>query len=49
MAKRGFGRFIQEAWDQDLVEYALLVAFVSLGSLVAVQSLGPVVSVSTAC
>ena len=33
-------RFVREDEDQDLIEYALLAAFISLAAVLAIQQLG---------
>ena len=37
-------RFVREDEGQDLIEYALLAAFISLAAVVAIQSLGSAVN-----
>jgi pilus assembly protein Flp/PilA len=37
-------RFIREDEGQDLIEYALLAAFISLAAVLAIQSLGSAVN-----
>jgi pilus assembly protein Flp/PilA len=37
-------RFIREEEGQDLVEYALLIAFVSLAAVVGMQALGTAIN-----
>ena len=38
-----FGRLIRDEEGQDLIEYALLAAFVALGSVAALIVLGPAI------
>jgi pilus assembly protein Flp/PilA len=37
-------RFVREDEGQDLIEYALLAAFISLAAVLAIQSLGSAVN-----
>jgi pilus assembly protein Flp/PilA len=37
-------RFVREDEGQDLVEYALLIAFVSLAAIVGMQALGTAIN-----
>jgi Flp pilus assembly pilin Flp len=38
-----FSRLMRDEAGQDLIEYALLAAFVALGSVLALQTLGPAI------
>ena len=38
--KNLFNRFVREEQGQDLIEYALLAALISLASIVAITALG---------
>ena len=39
-----FKKFVQETEGQDLIEYALLAAFISLAAVLAIQQLGSAVN-----
>jgi pilus assembly protein Flp/PilA len=42
--KTFLARLVREEAGQDLIEYALLAAFIALGAIVALQALGPAIS-----
>jgi pilus assembly protein Flp/PilA len=42
--KNFIARFVREDEGQDLVEYALLIAFVSLAAIVGMQALGTAIN-----
>ena len=37
-------RFIREEAGQDIIEYALLAAFISIAAIVAIRAIGPKVN-----
>lgn len=42
--KNLFARFVREEEGQDIIEYALLAAFISLAAVLAIQQLGTAVN-----
>jgi pilus assembly protein Flp/PilA len=42
--KNFIGRFVREDEGQDLVEYALLIAFIALACIVGMQTLGTAIN-----
>ncbi|GAC1445515.1 MAG: hypothetical protein NVSMB52_06850 [Chloroflexota bacterium] len=44
IAKQMFAKFIQDESGQDLVEYALVVALIALGSVAAMNNLSSSIS-----
>jgi Flp pilus assembly pilin Flp len=42
--KRVFNRFVRDDKGQDLIEYALLTAFISLIAIAAITNIGTVVN-----
>jgi Flp pilus assembly pilin Flp len=41
--RKSTSRFVRETEGQDVVEYALLTAFVSIFAIVVIQAIGPLV------
>ena len=39
-----FARFVREESGQDLIEYGLLIGIITVGCIVAIQGIGPIVS-----
>jgi pilus assembly protein Flp/PilA len=42
--KNLFNRFVREEEGQDLVEYALLIAFIALACIIGLQNLGTAIN-----
>ena len=39
-----FARFVREESGQDLIEYGLLIGIITVGCVVSIQQIGPIVA-----
>jgi pilus assembly protein Flp/PilA len=42
--KNLFNRFVREESGQDIIEYALLAAFISIVAIVTIRNIGPLIN-----
>ena len=47
-ARTQFGKFLQDESGQDIIEYALILAFMALGTLLSMKSLAASIGVLVA-